>query len=167
MCTKGKKLTEKDIDKIELLLDTATMASNAEIHAPDKDHPDWYPVGDPTEAALITVSTKLGTRSKKEDKENPEIKEFPFDSEREMMSSIRQFDNRKVLCMKGAIGSVLSVSKYIYKHGKEVKLTKKDTDALNTLNVEYSQKAMRVLAFGYRELKDDEILECYRNNDPR
>jgi len=130
---KGKKITEKDIDKIEIMLDTATMASNAEIHAPDKEHPGWYPIGDPTEAALITASTKLGTRSPKEDEENPELKEFPFDSERKRMSSIRQFDNRKVLCMKGAISSVLSVSKYIYKHGKAAKLTKKNVDTLITL----------------------------------
>jgi Ca2+-transporting ATPase len=153
--SEGKKLSEKDIDKIEILLDTATMASNAEVHAPDKNHSSWYPVGDPTEAALISASMKLGTRSKKEDEENPEIKEFPFDSERKRMSSIRQFDNKHVLCMKGAIDSVLSVSKYMYKNGKEVKLTKKDADTLNELNDEYSRKAMRVLAFGYRELKDD------------
>ena len=151
----GKKLTEQEIKKIEIMLDTATMASNAEIHEPDEDHPGWYPIGDPTEAALITVSTKLGTRSPKEDEENPELKEFPFDSERKRMSSIRQFDDKKVLCMKGAIGSILSVSKYIYKQGKAAKLTQKDTEILNTLNIEYSKKAMRVLAFGYRELKDE------------
>ncbi|MFC1865021.1 cation-translocating P-type ATPase, partial [Chloroflexota bacterium] len=80
---------------------------------------------------------------------------FPFDSERKRMSSIRQFDSKRVLCMKGAIDSVLSVSKYIYKQGKAANLTKKDTEILNTLNVEYSKKAMRVLAFGYRELKDE------------
>jgi Ca2+-transporting ATPase len=153
--SKGKELTEKEIDKIEIMLDTATMASNAEIHEPDEDHPGWYPIGDPTEAALIAVSTKLGTRSPKEDEENPELKEFPFDSERKRMSSIRQFGKRKVLCMKGAIGSVLSVSKFIYKRGKAAKLTKKDMDKLEALNVEYSRKAMRVLAFGYRELKDE------------
>jgi len=153
--SKGKKLTQRDIDKIEIMLDTATMASNAEIHEPDNDHPGWYPVGDPTEAALITVSTKLGTRSPKEDEENPELQEFPFDSERKRMSSIRQFGNKKVLCMKGAIDSVLAVSKYIYKRGEATNLTKKDSEMLNTLNVEYSRKAMRVLAFGYRELKDD------------
>lgn len=151
----GKKLTEREIEKIEIMLDTATMASNAEIHEPDKDHPGWYPIGDPTEAALITVSTKLGTRSPKEDKENPELKEFPFDSDRKRMSSIRQFEDKKVLCMKGAIDSVLSVSKYIYERGKTAKLTKKDAEMLNTLNAEYSKKAMRVLAFGYRELKNE------------
>jgi Ca2+-transporting ATPase len=153
--SEGKKLTEQDIERIEIILDTATMASNAKIHEPDDDHPSWYPIGDPTEAALITVSTKLGTHSPKEDEENPELQEFPFDSERKMMSSIRQFDSKKVLCMKGAIGSVLGVSKYIYKQGEAARLTEKDVDMLNQLNVDYSRKAMRVLAFGYRELKDD------------
>ncbi len=154
--TQGKKLTEKEIAKIEIILDTATMASNAEIHAPDEEHDGWYPVGDPTEAALITVSTKLGTRSPQEDKENPELQEFPFDSERKRMSSIRQFDNKRVLCMKGAISSVMAVSKFIYKKGKSVKFTKQDANLLEKLNVEYSQQAMRVLAFGYRELKDNQ-----------
>jgi Ca2+-transporting ATPase len=153
--SKGKQLTQRDIERIETMLDTATMASNAEIHEPDNDHPGWYPIGDPTEAALITVSTKLGTRSPKEDEENPELQEFPFDSERKRMSSIRQFGNKKVLCMKGAIDSVLAVSKYMYKQGKATKLTEKDVEILNKLNVEYSRKAMRVLTFGYRELRDD------------
>ncbi len=153
--SEGKKLTRRDIDKIEIMLDTATMASNAEIHEPDDDHPGWYPIGDPTEAALIAVSTKLGTRSPEEDEENPELQEFPFDAERRRMSSIRQFGSKRVLCMKGAIGSVLEVSKYIYRRGEATKLTKQNVEMLNKLNVEYSRKAMRVLAFGYRELKDD------------
>lgn len=163
----GNTLTEEQIDKIEIMLDTGTMASNAEIHAPDEDHPGWYPIGDPTEAALITVSTKLGTRSPREDEENPELQEFTFDSDRKRMSSVRQFDQKKVLCMKGALGSVLSVSKYIYKDGGGTELSDQDVDMLNGLNVEYSQKAMRVLAFGYRELTDStrdyEMEEVERN----
>jgi Ca2+-transporting ATPase len=150
----GKELTEEEIDKIEIMLDTATMASNAEIHEPDENHTSWYPIGDPTEAALITASTKLGTRSPKEDEENPEIQEFSFDSERKRMSSVRQFDNRVVLCMKGALNSILSISKHTYKNGKAEPLTKQDSEVIQKASVEYAQRAMRVLAFGYRELQD-------------
>jgi len=85
----GRELTREEIDAIAIIFDTATMASNAEIHGPDENHSGWYPIGDPTEAALITVSTKLGTRSPKEDAENPELQEFSFDSERKSMSSVR------------------------------------------------------------------------------
>jgi Ca2+-transporting ATPase len=150
----GKELTEEEIDKIEIMLDTGTMASNAEIHEPDANHTSWYPIGDPTEAALITASTKLGTRSPKEDEENPELQEFSFDSERKRMSSVRQFDNRVVLCMKGALDSILSISKHIYKNGKAEPLTKQDSEIIQKASVAYAQKAMRVLAFGYRELQD-------------
>jgi P-type Ca2+ transporter type 2C len=165
--SKGKKLTKDEIEKIEIMLDTATMASNAEIHEPDANHSGWYPIGDPTEAALITVSTKLGTRAPQEDEENPELQEFPFDSERKRMSSIRQFEDKQVLCIKGAIDSILSVSKYMYRAGKAIKLTEKDAGVLNARNVEYSENAMRVLAFGYRELeatqRDYEIDDIERN----
>lgn len=152
----GKRLTKADIKKLEILLDAATMASNAEIHKPDKDHPGWYPIGDPTEAALITASTKLGTRSATEDEDTPELKEFPFDSERKRMSSIRQCDTGQVLYMKGALNSVLSVSTHLYKKGKAVRLTDDAVQMLNGISAEYSRKALRVLAFAYRDLKTSE-----------
>ena len=152
MAAGGGKLTDGEMEKLELLVDAATMASNAEIHAPDDNHPGWYPVGDPTEAALITVSTKLGTRSPQEDEENPELQEFSFDSVRKRMSSVRRFEDRRVLCMKGALDSILSVSKFIYDDGKHVELTDVTTKMLEALNAGYSGRAMRVLAFAYREL---------------
>ena len=151
----GSRLTEDQIGKMEIMLDAGTMASNAEIHEPDKDHLSWYPIGDPTEAALITLSTKLGTRSPVEDQENPEIMEFPFDSERKRMSSVRQFGDRHQLAMKGATGSVLSVSKFILRDGKPVPITENDREEINRLNEEYSDKALRVLAIAYRPLESD------------
>ena len=90
----GTPLDREKINAIEIMMDAATMASNAEIHGPDGEHDGWYPIGDPTEAALVTMSTKVGTRSPAEDDENPELKELPFDSERKRMSSVRQFDDR-------------------------------------------------------------------------
>jgi len=148
----GEPLDQKEIDEIEIMMDAATMASNAEIHAPDEEHDTWYPVGDPTEAALVTMSTKIGTRSPTEDEENPELKEFPFDSERKLMSSVRQFGDRDQLAMKGATVSVLAASKYIYRDGKAEPITEKDHDAIIAVNEEFSKKALRVLAIAYRPL---------------
>jgi len=150
---KGKTLTQKQIDEIEVMMDTATMASNAEIHKPDDQHDIWYPIGDPTEAALVTMSTKLGTRSPKEDEENPEIQEFPFDSKRKRMSSVRKFGEKVALTVKGSTNGVLSVSKYIYKNGKEELLTKDDKNQIKTVNENYSKGGLRVLAIARRDLK--------------
>ena len=149
----GKTLTQKQIDEIEVLMDTATMASNAEIHKPDDEHDIWYPIGDPTEAALITMSTKLGTRSPIEDEENPEIQEFPFDSKRKRMSSVRKFEKNVALTVKGSTNGVLSVSKYIYKDGKNELLTKNDEKQIKKVNENYSKDGLRVLAIARRDLK--------------
>ncbi|MFW6196181.1 MAG: cation-translocating P-type ATPase, partial [Thermoplasmatota archaeon] len=69
----GEPLTKEQVNEIEILMDAATMSSNAEIHEPDDQHDSWYPIGDPTEAALITMSTKIGTREKEEDDVNPQL----------------------------------------------------------------------------------------------
>ncbi|MBD3279055.1 MAG: HAD-IC family P-type ATPase [Candidatus Aegiribacteria sp.] len=148
----GTPLSQERIAEIEIMMDAATMASNAEIHAPDEEHSSWYPVGDPTEAALITMSTKLGTRSPREDEENPELHEFPFSSERKRMSSVRQFGDRVQLAMKGSTDSVLSVAKYIYRDGKPVPLTDEDRSRIRAMNELYSDKALRVLAIAFRPL---------------
>ncbi len=163
----GKALSQNEIDEIEIMMDAATMASNAEIHEPDAEHEGWYPIGDPTEAALVTMSTKLGTRSPTEDEENPEIQEFPFDSERKRMSSVRQFGREQQLAMKGAPGSVLSISKSIYRSGKAEPITEKDREAVLAVNEEFSKKALRVLAIAYRPLdpngKDYTVEEVERD----
>lgn len=151
-----KELSKKDIDEIEVMLDAATMASNATIHAPDENHHSWYPVGDPTEAALVTLSTKLGTHSPTEDEENPELHEFSFDSVRKRMSSIRQFGDEKYLTMKGASDSILSISKHIWRNGKKEAITAKDKQEIESINDEYSKQAMRVIAIAYRKLEADE-----------
>src|SRR6056297_4039263 len=153
---KDEKLTKEEIEELEIMFDAATMASNAEIHKPDEKHSGWYAIGDPTEAALITLSTKLGTRSPNEDEENPELHEFSFDSERKRMSSIRQFGDDKVLTMKGALDSLLSISKHVYEDGKEVEITEEHKENLNKINEKYSKMALRVIAIAYRKLGENE-----------
>jgi len=174
----GTELSQDQIDELEIFMDAATLASDAEIHEPDDQHDSWYSVGDPTEAALVTMSTKLGTRHEREDEVNPEIIEFPFDSERKRMSSIRDIgegyedekvkdafegdtEGMRVLAIKGATDSILSISKYIYTGGEVKEITEEDKRNIRKINEKYSEKAMRVLAMAYRPLekKSDDYTE--------
>ena len=152
----GNQLSQERIDQIEVIMDAATMSSNAEIHEPDQEHDFWYPVGDPTEAALITLSTKLSTRSPQEDKENPELQEFSFNSELMRMSSVRRFGEELRLAVKGSTASILSIASRLYKDGEEVSFTDQQKQEINDLNEEYSRNGMRVLAIGYRLLAPQE-----------
>jgi Ca2+-transporting ATPase len=151
-----KPLSKKQIEQVEVIMEAATMASNARIHKPDKDHNSWYAIGDPTEAALITVSSKAGFWSKKEDKENPEIQEFPFDSEIRRMSSVRKVNDEMMLTVKGSTQSILSISKFIYNDRKRIKITTKHKKEIEKLNEQYSEDGMRVLAIGRRLLTSKE-----------
>ncbi len=147
-----KPLSKEQLQELEVIMDAATMASNARIHKPDKKHKSWYAIGDPTEAALITVSSKAGFWSKQEDKENPEIQEFPFDSEIRRMSSVRKFSDDVIVTVKGSTQSILSISKYIYKNGKRVAITSQQKKEIKELNEQYSEEGMRVLAIARRPL---------------
>ncbi len=151
-----KELTQQEIDELEIMLDAATMASNATIHQPDENHQSWYPVGDPTEAALVTLSTKLGTHSPTEDEENPELHEFSFDSIRKRMSSVRQFGDEQFLQMKGATDSILEVSKHIWRDGKITPIKDEDKHRIIEINETYSKEAMRVIAIAFRKLENNE-----------
>ncbi len=159
----GNSLSKERIEEIEVIMDAATMSSNAEIHEPDEEHTSWYPIGDPTEAALITLSTKLGTRSPKEDEENPELQEFSFDSELMRMSSVRQFGDDVRLTVKGSTYSLLSISAYIYKDGENVTITEEDKKNIKAINEEYSGNGMRVLAIAHRPL--DSRKDEYRREE--
>jgi len=152
----GNQLSPEAIEPLEVIMDAATMSSNAEIHEPDEEHAFWYPVGDPTEAALITLSTKLGTRSSKEDEENPELQEFSFNSELMRMSSVRRFGDELRLAVKGSTASILEISTRIYASGEEMPISEEKKEEIQNLNEEYSQNGMRVLAIGYRRLASQE-----------
>ncbi|MFP4647445.1 MAG: cation-translocating P-type ATPase, partial [Candidatus Acetothermia bacterium] len=148
----GEPVAEERLDELENIMDTATMSSNAEIHEPDEEHPNWYSIGDPTEAALVALSTKLGTRSETEDQENPEVQEFSFDSEYNRMSSVREFEEGLKLTTKGSTESILDVSSHIYRDGQKVELTEEEKEEIMEVTEKYSKNGMRVLAIARRSL---------------
>ncbi|MFW6181870.1 MAG: cation-translocating P-type ATPase, partial [Spirochaetota bacterium] len=159
----GNPLGREAVDEVEVLMDAATMSSNAEIHRPDDEHVSWYPVGDPTEAALVALSTKLGTRSPEEDRENPELQEFSFDSELMRMSSVRRFGGEVRLAAKGSTDSILEISTHLYRDGENVPMTGRDREKIKAVNTEYSRDGMRVLAVGHRVLGPER--DTYRREE--
>ncbi|MFP4633732.1 MAG: cation-translocating P-type ATPase [Candidatus Aenigmatarchaeota archaeon] len=151
----GEPVEEEDIQRMDFMFRAATMASEGDIHPPDENNPNWYPMGDPTEAALVTLSEKMGVHSPEEDEKVPELKQFPFDSERKRMSSLREFQDRDVVTIKGAVESILSISKYIYKNGEVREITEKDKERIREVNEKFSKEALRVLAIAHRPLDSD------------
>jgi Ca2+-transporting ATPase len=151
---KNDPIPQTEIAKLELFFNTAVMASNARVSAPDEEHATWYCIGDPTEGALITLGYKSGLHIERLDKDYPEIKEYAFDSARKRMSSVRGYGAKKELhiFVKGAPESVLDCCEHIWENGKIRKLTKADRTFILKHNEQLATNAMRNLGFAYRIL---------------
>ncbi|HET6924543.1 MAG TPA: cation-transporting P-type ATPase, partial [Candidatus Saccharimonadales bacterium] len=151
--SKGKPLGKAKLKELQLFFETAAMASNARVHAPDTQHAVWYVVGDPTEGALITLAQKAGINPDGLDEQHAEIKEFQFDSARKLMSSVRRMaDGRILVFAKGAPESILSRSSTLHDHTFTRRLTAADRKRLLAYNSELAGQALRNLAMAYHVL---------------
>lgn len=152
--SRGKDLGSKTMQEISWLFETAVLASNARVNPPDDEHATWYVVGDPTEGALITLARKAGLDTQKIEAEHREIKEFQFDAARKLMSSVRAYDHRTIVFVKGAPEAVLARSTSVWEHGHTRKLTAADRERFLAYNETKAKQAKRNLAMAYRILPD-------------
>ena len=146
----GKTLPKSELEKLKLFFENGIFASNAKICTPDSEHPKWYAIGDPTEAALITLAGKAGVDFKSLDKKYPELKEFTFDAARKRMSSVRKIDNEHRIYVKGAPLSVIERCSHIWDGSKIREITQADKDLILKKTDEFAMMALRNLAYAYR-----------------
>jgi P-type Ca2+ transporter type 2C len=99
---------DQNVDLVGLLR-AAVLCSDASLSPPSLENDDWLPVGDPTEAALITAGGKLGIDVDALHEALPRMHEAPFDSERKRMSTVHQLPGGRVrIICKGAPEAVLN-----------------------------------------------------------
>jgi P-type Ca2+ transporter type 2C len=154
----GCLIPKKESDQYRLFFETGVFASNAKVSPPDKTHPSWYSIGDPTEAALITLGEKMGLDPVAMDKQFPEIHEFTFDAARKRMSSVRKRDGKIFVYTKGAPLSVLACCTHFWDGNKVRLITNDDREFIQRKSDEYASQALRNLGYAYRELTN------YREN---
>jgi len=150
----GKPLSSGELEKYMLFFEDGVFASNAKVSAPDNEHPNWYCIGDPTEAALITLGEKAGVSQKELDKKYPELKEFTFDAVRKRMTSVRNRDGKTIAYVKGAPQSLLERCTQIW-DGENIRpITDKDREFINKKDDEFAGMALRNLGYAYREIPE-------------
>ena len=113
-------------------------------------------VGDPTETALSEWAIKEGV-DPKIDKAYPRLGELPFDSNRKRMSTAHTIKKQSLVLVKGGVDEILSISTHILKDGKVIKLSQKLIDEIHEKNTEMATKALRVLAFGQKEIDPQKV----------
>ena len=91
-------------------------------------------------------------------KQNKEVIELPFDSDRKMMSSVYEVDGKNILYTKGSFESILQRSTKALINGELINLSKEKIEEYKELENLMSKEALKVLAFAYKEI-DKNITE--------
>ncbi len=114
--------------------------------------------GEPTEAALVVWSSKLGKSNHDLRTTFPRTAEAPFDSNRKMMSTLHEVKGGYVQYTKGAPDVVIDRCAYYLEGGKPVPMTEEYKAKILAANKEMADRALRVLACAersYTTLPDD------------
>ncbi len=108
-------------------------------------------IGDPTEETLVRLGLDLKLYKKQLTKNEPKIKEFEFNSKRKMMSIFRSSGKVHTLYSKGAVEKILNLSDFELVGKIKKKLTSTRKKQILNEAKKLEEKALRVLAFSYRE----------------
>ncbi len=132
--------TEEDnIENVDLLFLCASLCNNV-----TKNENNY--IGDETEVSIYKYLENKYTL-----KNYSRLKEYPFDSERKMMSTINLVDNKKYSFTKGSLEFVINnCSKYI-KDNKIYNMDSNYKEKILNEEKELSLKSLRLLAFAYKD----------------
>ena len=118
-------------------------------------------LGDPTETALIEhFGEEMCSRVRGE---YLRIDEIPFDSDRKLMSTVHRINGQVTMLTKGAVDVMLDRITQIEENGVVRPITEADRKKIITMNVEYSERGMRVLCFGKKAAEDKITVEDERD----
>ena len=147
----GKQVNSKQYPQLQKVLQAAVLCNGAQLVKGDAG---YKIIGDPTEAALLTAAAKSGIWKEFQEKEFTFMDEIPFDSERKKMTIIRKNKERVIAFVKGAPDVLLEDCSHIEDNGIIRQITQEDKKNILKINNEFANRAMRVLAFAYRNLEE-------------
>jgi Ca2+-transporting ATPase len=160
---KGEKIAPGKDESLQLAFQIATLCTDSKLRMVD----GGYKIsGTPTEGALVVVAQKAGLHKDELEKRYRRIGEIPFERERKRMTTVHQdfVDGKEVAYVKGAPEVVLNLSTCIHRDKNGIAvidgLTEEDRRTVLEVNDEMAAEALRVIAVAYRELPEDEPVDC-------
>lgn len=171
---KGKPVDLKNDQSLRRMLQVGALCSNAEIVETLADtrakkkgkgaeadkvvntQSVWELKGDPTEGALVALSAKMGLTAQSLAVTYARETEFPFDSERKLMSVIVKHPGGRMICTKGAPDVLLNRCTYMLWEGAVVPCTPTLRQKVLEANEEMASGALRVLGMAYRDMRSGE-----------
>ncbi|WP_341282347.1 calcium-translocating P-type ATPase, SERCA-type [Paenibacillus sp. FSL H8-0537] len=162
----GEPVDMKHDASLKRLLQIAALCNNASIYQVEPEEgrkrsgknagaakQEWVLSGDPTEGALVVLAAKLGLTAKSLEGLYKREREFPFDSERKLMSVLASHQGGRVIYAKGAPDVLMHQCSYVLWDGKVVPFTGTLKKKYAEASEEMAQSALRVLGLAYRDLR--------------
>ena len=136
----------KDINNdLEKLIYTAMLCNDTKISENNEL------TGDPTETALVDLGFKLNFK-KSIYEDMPRTFEIPFESDRKLMTTVNKVNDKYIVYTKGGVDELLNRC-INYVENSEIKNDLESYKKIISNNNEnMAKEALRVLAFGYKEL---------------
>jgi Ca2+-transporting ATPase len=140
-------------DQVTELLQAGAQCCDARLLKPDPAHHlDWRILGDTTEGAIIVAAAKAGVDPAAASAAAPRIGEFPFDSERKLMTTLHRTPAGCVSYVKGSPQELIGRCDTVCWAGTDVPLTEDYRRQVTDVNDQLAGEALRVLAVARRHL---------------
>jgi Ca2+-transporting ATPase len=161
---KGRVLDVKREPAVRRLLEIGVLCNNASLYTEEegkkkrfrKAQVVWKMQGDPTEGALIVAGAKVGLTKEELNSLWKRRKEFPFDSERKLMSVVVEQAGTQYAMVKGAPDVLLNRCNRIFYEGKVIPLTAQIKNKVLQANEDMASLALRNLGMAYKEASPGE-----------
>lgn len=122
-------------------------------------------IGDPTESCLLFMARRARVDERILREMMPRLEELPFDSVRKLMSVKYKLHGVPTILTKGAVDELLTRTTHIFADGMIRPITEADVQNISEQNRIFSENGLRVLAFAFRELKNDLPLSTDSESD--
>jgi len=128
------------------LLEAGALCNDAQLLGPGDSDPQWRAIGDPTEAALLTVAAKGGLSPAALREGLPRCAELPFDSAAKLMATQHQGANGSRVFVKGAPEVVLDLCTRVRRAGRDEPCDDRARNEARAAAERMAAGALRVLA---------------------
>ena len=161
-----KKLDQGDNRE---LLRMAVLSSDAFVEEGEESPDKLIVRGRPLEKAIVVAGLESGLSQEELFKENKRIDLLSFESKNGFSASLNKSEDNKKnrLFISGMPELILENSKYIYKNGKERRITKKDLENFAEIQKNKSGEGMRFTALAYKKVGWKKIPETGKRNSKK
>ena len=145
------------LDKLTIDNSSNKLLLQCMILCNDATYSENSKTGDPTEIALLEAGFKFNLLKDKLNGAHKRTHEIPFDSDRKLMTTVNDFEDKSKVFTKGAIDSILRICNYALINDEVIELNEKvKSNILNAVD-DMSNDALRVLGAAYKNVEKNNV----------